>query len=147
MVEDAEEEHDIEMSKPLRRRVPPYRARDIRRASRAVRGLEKGVEFDAIHGHDVGAAPFAFEAEPAVPGADIEHALAAQIFRETEKAQAPAEVFHGLQAGEHAAIGEFDRVVPEAFGDALGELLHAAVIAAVGRGDTQGFRHPYIVRH
>jgi len=131
MVEHAEEQHDIEPAQFRRGEFgdierPVFDARVEQCA-----GLEKRVEGHAIHRDDFRAAPLAFEAEPAVPGADIEDAPAAQIFRQAEQAETPAKMLDGLEAREHAAVRQFDGVVTEARLDTLRELLYAIVEAAI----------------
>ncbi len=68
----------------------------------------KALEGCRIDGHDVRSAAFQFEGEPAIPGAYIERALAAQIGREGELGDAVAQCFETLEARDDA----FRRAVP-----------------------------------
>src|SRR5580704_18293512 len=114
MIEHAEEEHDVEAAEFCCRELADIEREVFDARIQEVASFEKGVEGHAIDGDYVSAAPLAFETEPAVPGADIEDALAAQIFGQAgqagqaEEAETPAQVFDGLEAGENAAIGQFD---------------------------------------
>src|SRR6185437_4486920 len=104
MIEHSEEQHDIERAQ--------LRGGELANIERQIFNLrpeqflrfQKRVERDAIDRCHLCTAPLAFETEPAVPCADIEHALATQILRQSEEADAPAQMFRGLKAGQHAAI-------------------------------------------
>ena len=75
--------------------------------------------FDAIDGHHVGAAPLALEAVPAGCGADIEHALPAQIFGQRVGVEAGFEVGDGYEAGNYGAVEEFQAVIGRVAGEGL----------------------------
>ena len=94
-------------------------------------------ELDAIDGGDGSPMPFGFEAEPAVPGADIEQTPAGKIGRNGEPRPALPFPFQGHASFNALAIGEFEAVVPALL---LGELAAEIVLppALVAHGERLG---------
>ena len=64
-----------------------------------------------IDRHHLRSAALHFEAEPAVPGADVEHALAGQVGWNRMAVDPLAKLRHGLQARKNRPVRQFDRVV------------------------------------
>src|SRR5580704_15161908 len=111
MIEDPEEQHDVEGSQlacreliHVERQVLDFGADEF------LRFVER-VERDAVDRDHLSAAALAFETEPAIPRADIEDTLAAQILWQAEEIEPPAQVFDCLEARKHAAIRQFDRMI------------------------------------
>ncbi len=71
----------------------------------------KRVFLRRIHGDHCCAAALHFEAEPAVPRADIEHAFSAQVLRNRKLRDPRALRFDRLKAGNDAPIRQFDAVI------------------------------------
>src|ERR1035438_7385321 len=67
----------------------------------------------AIHGCHSGAAALGFETEPAVPGADIEHALASEIGWDGKAGPAFALPFQAHVAVDQCPIGQLEAVRSE----------------------------------
>ena len=142
VIEHAEEQHDIETSQRSRREFIHVKREVFDFRPDQLFRFDKGIEGDAIDGDDIGAAALAFEAEPSIPGADVEDALAAEVVRQFEEFEPPAQVLDSLESWQHAAIGKVDRVITETGLDLIGEVLNALFEAAVSRGDANfGFRH------
>src|SRR5579862_3960627 len=87
--------------------------------------VEEVVDLHAIDGGDGGAAVLGFEAEPAVPRADVEHAPAVQVGGDREVGETLAQTGEGVDAFDDGAVGELEAVIP-----ALGGQLFAMVLAA-----------------
>ena len=104
MVQHAQEHHDIEIADGGGRK-PAHIVDAVfgvgAQHSRAVRKLSNGVESTAI----ICAPRRSIETEPAVPGADVQYPLAAQILRQTEEFEPTAEVFVRLQPGSMLPSG------------------------------------------
>jgi hypothetical protein len=100
VVEDAEKQDDIEAPEAVGGELADIESEVFDARLEQGAGFEEGVELDAIDSYDLSSAAFALEAEPAVPGADVEDAFAAEVLRQTEEGEAPAEVVDGLEAGE-----------------------------------------------
>src|ERR1041384_3409025 len=98
VIQNAEEQHNIESPEPLRGEFIDIEREVLDLRSDQAFGFQKRVELDAIDGHDAGAPALAFEAEPAVPGADIENALTSQIAWKPEHIEAPPEMLDGLKS-------------------------------------------------
>src|SRR5580698_6304062 len=113
MIEDPEEQHDVEGSQPARRELIHVERQVLDFGTDEFLRFVERIERDAVDRDHLSAAALAFEAEPAIPRADIEDALAAQILRQAEQIKPPAQVFDWLESRKHAAIRQFDRVIAE----------------------------------
>jgi hypothetical protein len=87
---------------------------------------EEVLDLDAIDGHHLRSAALRLEAEPAVPGADVEHAAAAQVGRQGKPGVAALEDFEGVVAFDADAAGQFEAVIPALFGQLLAKIPAAA---------------------
>ncbi len=142
VIEHTEEQDDIETSELSRREFVHVERKVFDVGPDQLFGLDEGIEGDAVDRDDVGAAALAFEAEPSVPGAYVENALAAKVVRQSKELEPPAQVLDGLQSWQYAAVGKVDRVITEARLDPIGEHLDALFEAAVSGGNANfGFRH------
>jgi hypothetical protein len=117
MVQHAQKHHDIEVS--------GLRGREAANIVDAVLGLRsqqiarhtEPLEGRGIDRHHARSAALQFEGEPAVPGADVECALAAQSGRYRELCHAFAQGIQALKAGNHPSIGQFHAVIPAQAGE------------------------------
>ena len=73
--------------------------------------------FVAIHRGHLGAAAFGFKAEPAIPGTDIEHALAAEDGRNREPRPTRLLPLQAHAAFDDAAVRQLEAVVPALSGE------------------------------
>src|ERR1035438_7989830 len=85
--------------------------------------LDEVWRLEAVDGRDAGAAPFRLEAEPAVPRADVQHALAAQVFGNGEPREALPQARQRIHAVDQTAVGQFETVIPTLFGQFLAVIL------------------------
>ena len=79
MIQDAQEEHHIELAQARRREFIEIEHTIIDLGLQPAVDLQERRDLDAIDRHDLGPVALGLEAEPSVPRADVEHALAAQI--------------------------------------------------------------------
>src|SRR4051812_4792892 len=79
-------------------------------------------ELDAIDGDDLGAVALGFEAEPAVPSAHVENALALEVGRDREAPVAAVEDLESVVPLEASPVGQFEAVVPAFVGEFLTEI-------------------------
>src|SRR4051794_22329694 len=96
VVEHSEKQDDIELAE-----IAPGEPADIADAVFNARAeqpsrLEQTRIPSGIERKHLRAAAFHFKAEPAIPRAHVEHALAAQIHRDRELLQTAAQLFDGL---------------------------------------------------
>src|ERR1039457_5800865 len=85
--------------------------------------LDEVWRLEAVDGRDAGAAPFRLEAEPAVPRADVQLALAAQVFGNGEPREALPQARQRIHAVDQTAVGQFETVIPTLFGQFLAVIL------------------------
>src|ERR1039457_3767488 len=85
--------------------------------------LDEVWRLEAVDGRDAGAAPFRLEAEPAVPRADVQHALAAQVVGNGEPRKALPQARQRIHAVDQTAVGQLETVIPTLFGQLLAVIL------------------------
>ena len=142
VIKHAEEQDDIETSERSRREFVHVKRQVFDFGPDQLFGFDEGIEGDAVDRDDVGAAALTFEAEPSIPRAYIENALAVKVVRQFKEFEPPAQVLDSLQSRQYAAIGKVDRVITETRLDLVGELLNALFEAAVSGGNPNfGFHH------
>src|SRR5450755_1933027 len=119
VVEDTEEHHDIEETdlggREAANVVNAIFGMRLEQIARDAEALEGG----RVDGGYLRAAPLQFEGKPAVPGSDIERALAAQVGGNGKLREAVAQNIEALKAGNHASIGQLHAVVPAQAGQFL----------------------------
>src|ERR1700691_2035796 len=102
MIEHTKEEHDVEGSQFTGGELIHVQSQVFDFGTDEFLRFVKRIERDAIDRDHFGAPALAFEAEPAIPRADVEDALTAKVLRQAEKIQPPAQVFDWLEARKHA---------------------------------------------
>src|SRR3982750_4246480 len=88
--------------------------------------VEEVGELDAVDGDDLGAVTLGSEAEPAVPCAYVENALAVEVVRDREAPVAAVEDLESVVPLEAGPVGQFEAVVPALIGEFLTEVPAAA---------------------
>ena len=111
VIENAEEQDDIEIADIARRQIGNVgdHVLDLRVEDRL--GFKEMGPLGRIDGDDRRAAALHFEAEPAVPGADIEHSFAAQVEGDGELREPPALLLDALDSGDHGPVGQLNAVI------------------------------------
>src|SRR5579863_6554816 len=135
MIEHAKEQDNIKSPQPSRRELIHVERQVFNLRANQLFSLDERVQGYTVHGDNFGTPAFAFETEPAIPGTDIDHALAAQISRESKAIEAPAQMFEGLKAGKNAAVWQVDRMITESRKNSAGELLNACFVFVIARSD------------
>jgi len=92
-----------------------------------------------IDSRDGGAAALAFEAEPAVPGADVDDAFPVKIAGQPEDVETAAQLLDRLETGENTAVRKFDRVVADTRLHGIRHLPDALFKAGIAGRHAQGF--------
>src|SRR5579883_1141648 len=112
VVQDAEEEDEVERAEARLRQVEEIDDAVIHlRLQPAMDELEVR-DFDAIDGRDGGPAPLRLETEPAVPGADVEHAAPGEVRRNGEAPPPRVQDFECIVALQPCAVGKLKAVIP-----------------------------------
>jgi hypothetical protein len=146
MVQHAQEHHDIEVAD-----LGGREAANVVDAVFGLRSQQIARDAEALDGGGIDrqharAAALQFESEPAVPRADVERALAAQIGGNGKLGEAVAQDIQALEAGNHTAIGQFHAVVPAEAGEFFETFFwfgsagldgESAVEAPLGGGDAE----------
>ena len=114
MVEDTHEEHDVEAADALRRQLVHIQLAIIDARAEAGVDFAKQRIIPVIDRYHIGAAAFHFKGEPAVPGADVQYALAAQIGGDGKLRDAEFERAEIERALDGGSIGQLE-AMPEAF--------------------------------
>src|ERR1019366_3855372 len=126
MVEDAQAEDEVEHAQAgLGQLVEVENAIADPRDQLLLEFQEIG-HLHAIDGRHCGAVALRLEAEPPVPGADVEHPLAGQIRRNGKSRVSLAQPLDLAEALDPGPVRQFETVVPALFGKFLAEVLAPA---------------------
>ncbi|HZL56313.1 MAG TPA: class I SAM-dependent methyltransferase, partial [Bryobacteraceae bacterium] len=115
VVEHAEKQHDIERANVLRGEPADVGDMVLDARSEETLRFEKTGVLRRIDGQHFGSPALHFKAEPAVPGADVEYSFACEIGGNRKLMEAFTQLFERLMPFDHAAIGQFDAVIPAEF--------------------------------
>src|SRR5580658_3679486 len=134
VVEHAKKQHDVESADPLRPEFVHVQLAVIYARSENPMDLAKAGIVPTIDRHHIRATTFHLEAEPAVPSANVEHALAAKIAGNGELGDAPVEAFQRANATNLGAIRQFEAVPKADLGPQVVPAAHVVERSKVGLG-------------
>src|SRR5438067_2249800 len=112
VIEDAEEQHVIELTITARIQVADVLRAVIDLRTEQVVDVPERVELDAIDGGDIGPSPLHLKTEPAIPSTDVEQALARQVVRDGKLGDAIAQKLRAQNAIDGGAVRQFETVIP-----------------------------------
>lgn len=122
VVEHAQEEHDIEAADAIRRELVDVGKDKLNLRPERLARREECLALYDIGGNHFGAPALHLKAEPPIPAADVQHALAAQIVRDGEPFQARAQMGDALPAFDDAAVRQLKAVIPSLASEFLDEI-------------------------
>ena len=112
VVQHAEKQHDVEATHPGRRKVVDVQDPVVDTGTQEFVHLAEARVVPHVDGYDLCPAPFHLETEPAVPRADVEHPLAAEVIRDGKLSQTVPLVLEAVYALDLGPVGKLEAVPP-----------------------------------
>ncbi len=122
VIQHAQEEHDVELSQAGLRQVEEIESTIGGLRAQRPMNLTEARQIDAVDGRDGSAAALSLEAEPAVPGADVENVLAPQVLGDWKAGVPLAQRLQADAAVDVRAAGELEAVEPALLGEPVGDV-------------------------
>src|SRR5258708_238117 len=131
VVEDAEKEDDVEAAQLRLRHLVQIENPIIGLGCQLAMDGQEIRNLDAVDRGYLCASPLRLEAEPSVPGPDVEYAFAAEVLRYRKSSEASPLVFQLHGAVDQRAVRQLEAVVPALLRELAAEIEFPALFDCV----------------